>query len=175
MASTRNRRLSVIPDEHGKLRSPTSRMSIRSLGSNSATPKASSYPRPASSMSTHSRKRGGTVADTYMRRHQVPQPHFGGHRYKGAYKGAPIATDLEPDYDMASHLDDDDPDASFEGLDNVRACCDGKHLVGHGHHHGHSSNSNQGSSVPPTPTTPMRAQTPSIRSRASSILSTVRR
>jgi hypothetical protein len=27
----------------------------------------------------------------------------------------------------------------YEGLENVRACCDGKHQVGHRHHHHHSN------------------------------------
>jgi hypothetical protein len=86
------------------------------------------------------------------------------------------------DYDMA---DDFDFDESFEGLDNVRACCDGKHLVGDSHHHhGKGKDKERAAPIdfaPPTPlASSLRTQTPtnnapSIRSRASSILSTVRR
>jgi hypothetical protein len=186
--TTRNRRLSVIPDEHGKFRSPQAAipraMSVRSL---ETTPKAAYY-RPGSSLST-TRKLSRTLtaeSSGYAKRHAVPSPHFGGHRYKGTYHGAPFdrnRAEMEREYDLDGPIDD--YDESFEGLDNVRgeytsvleskllttlACCDGKHLVGDGHHH-HGSNKDKDS----VPSTPIRAQTPSIRSRASSILSTVRR
>jgi hypothetical protein len=166
----RPRRLSVIPDEHGALRSPAknkSRLSVRSVDREVLSTPRAHPPRPASAMSTSGRAssmraRASTAADTYMRRHAVPPPHFGGHRYKGAYKGAPIAT---TDYE-----EEDDLDESFEGMDNVRACCDGRHTVG-GHHGNHHDSGRV------TPATPIRPNTPgaSIRSRASSILSTVRR
>ena len=62
-------------------------------------------------------KRAGTAAFEYMRRHDVPATIHGGHRYKGTYHGAPIADD----FDIVLRDDgDDDLDASFEGLDNVR-------------------------------------------------------
>lgn len=61
-------------------------------------------------------KRAGTAAHEYMRRHQVPAPYHGGHRYKGTYQGAPIVDD----FDLVSRDDGADPDASFEGLENVR-------------------------------------------------------
>lgn len=113
--------LSVIPDEQGRLmRSP---MSVRSMNTghevgDNTTPKAtrptSSLRRPGSVMS----KRSGTAAHEYLRRHEVPAPVHGGHRFKGTYKGAPIVDD----FDMISRHDGDgdDPDASFEGLENVR-------------------------------------------------------
>jgi len=114
----RNRRLSVIPDEHGKLRSPPPSipraMSVRSMDS---TPKA--Y-RPGSSMSIN-RKLSRTLTDgSYSRRHAVPQPHFGGHRYKGTYRGASVSDrkEMEREYDLVDA--DLEQDESFEGLDNVR-------------------------------------------------------
>ena len=61
-------------------------------------------------------KRAGTAAHEYMRRHQVPAPYHGGHRYKGTYQGAPIVDD----FDLVSRDDGEDPDTSFEGLENVR-------------------------------------------------------
>lgn len=61
-------------------------------------------------------KRAGTAAHEYMRRHQVPAPYHGGHRYKGTYQGAPIVDD----FDLVSRDDGGDPDTSFEGLENVR-------------------------------------------------------
>jgi hypothetical protein len=98
------------------------------------TPKAHP-PRPQSSLSSRTTgtvgtagtrgKRAGTAAYEYMRRHEIPQPIHGGHRYKGAYKGAPIADD----FDMVLRDDGDDPDASFEGLDNVRGEHNGSQVV----------------------------------------------
>lgn len=61
-------------------------------------------------------KRHGTPAYEFMRRHEVPATIHGGHRFKGAYKGAPIADD----FDMVLRDDADDPDTSFDGMDNVR-------------------------------------------------------
>jgi hypothetical protein len=96
-------------------------MSVRSMNTthevgDNTTPKAnrptSSLRRPASVMS----KRNGTAAHEYMRRHEVPAPLHGGHRYKGTYKGAPIVDD----FDVVMRDDGDDPDVSFEGLENVR-------------------------------------------------------
>ena len=64
-------------------------------------------------------KRQGTAAYEFLRRHEVPDTLHGGHRYKGTYKGAPIAGDAD-DFDLVARDDGDDPDASFEGLENVR-------------------------------------------------------
>lgn len=105
---------------------PKSPMSLRSFGSerhslSNITPKANRsnstmahYPRSASTMG----KRAGTAAYEYMRRHEVPQPFHGGHRYKGTYKGARVIVDDE--FDMVSREDGEDMDTSFEGLENVR-------------------------------------------------------
>lgn len=61
-------------------------------------------------------KRAGTAAYEYMRRHEVPATIHGGHRFKGTYKGAPIADD----FDVVNRDDGMDLDESFEGLENVR-------------------------------------------------------
>lgn len=155
-------------------------MSVRTMNTShqsidNITPKAnqqrpsSSLSRPGSTMS----KRAGTAAHEYMRRHQVPTPYHGGHRYKGTYQGAPIVDD----FDLVSRGDAEDPDTSFEGLENVRgtssqfpmyrraklitplACCDGRHLVGDGHHHDHNGQPISKDVV----RTPHRSQTPSLR------------
>jgi hypothetical protein len=95
-------------------------MSHRTM--DSSTPKAFP-PRSQSALSVRSpstlSKRQGTVAHEFYRRHEVPHTIHGGHRYKGTYKGAPIAGDPD-DFDLVMRDDGDDPDASFEGLDNVR-------------------------------------------------------
>nr|ODN99720.1 hypothetical protein L204_02153 [Cryptococcus depauperatus CBS 7855] len=145
-----------VADEQGRLAMPKSPMSLRSFGSErrslNATPRASraqtamgTYSRPSSSMG----KRAGTPAHEYLKRHEVPATIHGGHRYKGAYKGALV---LDEEFDLVSREDGDDLDTSFEGLENVRACCDGKHLVGH-HHSRHGPNVSH---------TPTRPETPSL-------------
>ncbi len=95
-------------------------MSHRSM--DISTPQAHP-PRSQSSLSVRppsiSAKRHGTAAHEWLRRHEVPQTIHGGHRYKGTYKGAPIAADSD-DFDLVVRDDGDDPEASFEGLDNVR-------------------------------------------------------
>ena len=106
---------------------PQSPISMHSLtmshrSNDSSTPKA--YPpRSQSALSVHAPstlgKRQGTAAHEFYRRHEVPQTIHGGHRYKGTYKGAPIAVDSD-DFDLVMRNDGNDPDASFEGLDNVR-------------------------------------------------------
>lgn len=101
---------------------PRSPMSLRSFNSSQrdlTTPKAS-YIRPASALSvrhgTAMSKRRGTPAFEYLNRHEVPATIHGGHRFKGTYRGAPIVDD----FDMVLRDDAEDPDASFDGMDNVR-------------------------------------------------------
>jgi hypothetical protein len=107
-------------DEQGRIRPRKSMISL-----NESTPKGRSgfSLKPTSSVKIGpSTKKPDTVAYTYetMRRNsQVPEPRWGGHRYKGTYKGAPVVDD----FDIISHDDADDPDVSFEGLDNVRGEC----------------------------------------------------
>lgn len=120
MATSRSQ-LSVVADEQGRLRSPMSVRSMntsqQSVNTSTTTPRAS---RPPSSLAMRGTgtmgKRSGTAAYEYMRRHDVPLPVHGGHRYKGTYKGAPVIDD----FDMVMRDDGDDPDESFEGLENVR-------------------------------------------------------
>ena len=42
--------------------------------------------------------------------------------------------DLDFELHRDTHFDD-----GFEGLENVRACCDGRHTVGHSEHHHHGT------------------------------------
>lgn len=91
----------------------------RSFGDDQSlnTPRAN---RPQSSLSARPPstigKRSGTAAYEYIRRHEVPTPFHGGHRFKGAYKGAPVAED----FDLVLPDEGDEHDDSFEGLENVR-------------------------------------------------------
>ncbi|OCH89225.1 hypothetical protein OBBRIDRAFT_888562 [Obba rivulosa] len=91
-------------------------------------------------------KRSGTPAAEYLR--------LAGH------EGAPSPSkDFEhvpgqDDEDLSFELHDETmSDGGFEGLENVRACCDGRHTVGraYDHHHHHLE------SAPPPPSPPPRA------------------
>jgi hypothetical protein len=108
------------------MRSPMSVRSMNAQSINDTTPKAnraSSIRRPPSTIGTAG-KRGGTVAHEYMRRHdrhEPPVPVHGGHRFMGAYKREFSGSNGRPDeFDLVSRDDGDDPDASYEGLENVR-------------------------------------------------------
>ncbi|KAI0349197.1 hypothetical protein OH77DRAFT_1432278 [Trametes cingulata] len=80
-------------------------------------------------------KRSGTPAAEYLRwaNHEAPSSPT------KDYEHIPGGQDDE-DLDFELH-DDTLSDGGFEGLENVRACCDGRHTVGRsgrpGHHHHH--------------------------------------
>ena len=119
MKAASRSQLSAIPDEQGRImRSPMSVRSMNAQSINETTPKAnraSSIRRPPSTIS----KRSGTAAHEYMRRHDAPTPLHGGHRFMGAYKRE-FASGPADEFDMVSRDDGDDPDASYEGIENVR-------------------------------------------------------
>jgi len=89
-------------------------------------------------------KRAGTPAAEYL-------------RWNGGEPGSPssayhqVPDNVAYDDDLDFHVHDHDPEREgFDGLENVRACCDGAHDVGtlsgrrhHHHHHDHP--------VPPIP------------------------
>lgn len=136
-------------DEQGRLAPPTphasgstmprSPMSLRSFNTdfstNSVTPKpirsqSALSSRPPSTLG----KRSGTAAYAYLdqqsvrltSRQNVPEPFHGGHRFKGSYKGASVASPRSFDTQNAREFGfaivdrDEGMDDSFEGLDNVR-------------------------------------------------------
>jgi hypothetical protein len=113
--------LSSGVDEQGRLLQPKSPMSMRSFSTdrrslNSVTPKAqrsmsSMSHRPPSTVG----KRTGTAAYEYMRRHEVPATIHGGHRFKGSYKGMPVADD----FDLVTR---DEGDEVSEALCDVTGC-----------------------------------------------------
>jgi hypothetical protein len=82
-------------------------------------------------------KRSGTPAMEYMRwsERDVGSP----------YSPTPdrsfehVGDDLGDDEDLDFELNEDEvgSDGGYEGLENVRACCDGRHTVGHHHTHHH--------------------------------------
>ncbi|KAF7316271.1 PH domain-containing protein [Mycena indigotica] len=76
-------------------------------------------------------KRSGTPAMEYLRwTGNGPESPYSPSK---SFVDVPGAGD-EDDLDFELHGDSME-DPGFEGLENVRACCDGKHTVGHHHHH----------------------------------------
>ncbi|KAI0066900.1 hypothetical protein BV25DRAFT_1820014 [Artomyces pyxidatus] len=77
-------------------------------------------------------KRSGTPAVEYLRWAGPEGPYSP----TKSFEHVPGGGD-EEDLDFELH-DDSMSENGFEGLENVRACCDGRHLVGeHPHHHHH--------------------------------------
>ncbi|KAF7426385.1 hypothetical protein PC9H_008753 [Pleurotus ostreatus] len=115
-------------------------------------------------------KRSGTPAAEYLRWNGPESPYSPTKSFE--HIGA--QDDEELDFELHGDSRSDD---GFEGLENVRACCDGRHTVGHSgkHHHHHHSHpieaprpENQHLDV--APREPARPASPawSFRSRAGS-------
>lgn len=76
-------------------------------------------------------KRSGTPAAEYLRWNGPESPYSPSKSFEHV-----LGQDIE-DLDFELHGDSQSDDG-YEGLENVRACCDGRHTVGHsGHHHHH--------------------------------------
>lgn len=81
-------------------------------------------------------KRSGTPAVEYLRWNNVDSP------YSPSRSFVDVPGQDEEDLDFELHGESQSDDG-FEGLENVRACCDGRHTVGHSgkhHHHHHHPN-----------------------------------
>lgn len=84
-------------------------------------------------------KRSGTPAAEYLRWNGPDAPNSPTKSFEHIHEQD------DADYDFELH-NDTLSDEGFEGLENVRACCDGRHTVGrsgkieHHHHHHHDSN-----------------------------------
>ncbi|KAF9445809.1 hypothetical protein P691DRAFT_762180 [Macrolepiota fuliginosa MF-IS2] len=79
-------------------------------------------------------KRSGTPALEYLRWNGPESPYSPTKSFVDVERAA----EEEEDLDFELH-DESMSDGGFEGLENVRACCDGRHTVGHSrkHHHHH--------------------------------------
>lgn len=75
-------------------------------------------------------KRSGTPALEYLKWNAPESPYSPDRSFVDV--PAPDPDDL--DFELHGENMSDD---GFEGLENVRACCDGRHTVGHSHHHHH--------------------------------------
>ncbi|KAG1747402.1 coiled-coil protein [Suillus lakei] len=127
----------LTDDDHRHLTdtSPKSQRSGRSSrngGAFSTTPRGS---RSRSQISIRGSvgKRSGTPAAEYLRWAAPESPYSPTKSFERVMGHGQDDDDLEFELHGQSQSDD-----GFEGLENVRACCDGRHTVGHsGHHHHH--------------------------------------
>ena len=76
-------------------------------------------------------KRSGTPAAEYLRWNGPESPYSP----SKSFEHAPSGDDLDFELHGEGRYGE-----GFEGLENVRACCDGRHTVGHHHHHYHPHN-----------------------------------
>lgn len=115
--------------------SPQSQRSGRSShngGAFSTTPKGK---RSRSQLSVRGSvgKRSGTPAAEYLRWAAPESPYSPTRSFE--HVGGNNQEDAELDFELHGESKSDE---GYEGLENVRACCDGRHTVGHaGHHHHH--------------------------------------
>ncbi|KAH8084310.1 hypothetical protein BXZ70DRAFT_957639 [Cristinia sonorae] len=95
-------------------------------------------------------KRSGTPAAEYLRWANV---HDGPQSPTKSFEHIPGQDDGELDFELHDEVMSDD---GYEGLENVRACCDGRHTVGRSgrieHHHHHHHHHNHGSQREPSRT-----------------------
>lgn len=73
-------------------------------------------------------KRSGTPAAEYLRWSEREAPYSPNKSYEH------VGGEDEEDFDFELN-EETLSDGGFEGLENVRACCDGRHTVGGHHHH----------------------------------------
>lgn len=138
----------------GMFASPQSQRSVRTSRTGISADSWNSTPRGQRSHSQLSQrssmgKRSGTPAAEYLRWNGPDGP------YSPTREFEHIPAQEDGDLDFELH-GDSMSDEGFEGLENVRACCDGRHTVGrsgkiqhHHHHHNHSAHD------PPRPATAM--------------------
>jgi hypothetical protein len=152
--------------------SPESQRTGRTQGSWNTTPRG----RRSQSQLSFNRgsvgKRSGTPAAEYLRWTEHDSPYSPGKSFEHVAGG-------DEDDDLDFELNDDSrSDGGFEGLENVRACCDGRHTVGragtHHHHHHHHHQQQQSDRLDPGVAEAARPKSPSgwsmrsARSRAGS-------
>lgn len=128
--------------------SPESQRNVRY--SMNATPRGR---RSASALSMRSSigKRAGTPAAEFLRWSERDTP-------VSPEKTFDESRDEEEEEDLDFEFNDETlSDGGFDGLENVRACCDGRHTVGGHHHHDHHDHEHpHGPPRPPRP--PSRSQ-----------------
>jgi hypothetical protein len=127
-----------VPRRNRLISSP---QSVRSRSSRRGTPGDawSSTPKGKRSRSQLSvkgsvGKRSGTPAAEYLRWNGPESPYSPSRSFIDTEtRDDDIVGDGRLDLDFELHEDDELSDGGYEGLENVRACCDGRHTVGHSH------------------------------------------
>lgn len=161
-------------DDHRHLveSSPQSQRSDRSShngGAFSTTPRGK---RSRSQLSVRGSlgKRAGTPAAEYLRWAAPESPYSPTRSFEQVLSGnAQDEEELEFELHGESQSDD-----GFEGLENVRACCDGRHTVGQHHHHHHPAHPHHehlevnGPARPASPAWSLRSRTGSAHSHETS-------
>ena len=85
------------------------------------------------SVSRSASKRSGTPALEYLRWRNGPESPYSPDK---SFVNVPDHDSEDLDFELHR---DSQFDEGFEGLENVRACCDGRHTVGHSEHHHHGT------------------------------------
>ncbi|SGY44722.1 BQ5605_C001g00194 [Microbotryum silenes-dioicae] len=141
------------------------------------TPKATSHSRLGGTSTMRSHKLSSTTFNSTYKRSGTPANDYQRYNEFGSPRSARTLSFLGDESvefvdrrDIPAGLGDEEVDETWEGLENVRACCDGKHDVGslsrrsgssahhpHHHHHSHSSRRSgllsdaESRSMPPSP------------------------
>ncbi|KAF8815724.1 hypothetical protein BYT27DRAFT_7079180 [Phlegmacium glaucopus] len=126
-------RLMTTPPGQRSPRSPTKKDTW------TATPRGQRS-RSQISMSRSASKRSGTPALEYLRWNHGPESPYSPEK---SFVNVPVHDSEDLDFELHA---DSRFDEGFEGLENVRACCDGRHTVGHSgkiHHHHHHHHPHQ--------------------------------
>jgi hypothetical protein len=159
--------MSQLTDERDVTASPRSQRVGRLMDTSSynTTPKDR---RSRSQMSLRGSigKRSGTPAVEYLRWNSTTADS----PYTPSKSFEQVTVDDDDDLDFELHQDTLSDDGGFEGLENVRACCDGKHTVGGHHHHHHHHHPIPGDHLEVAMPPEQRPSSPawSFRSRAGS-------
>jgi len=125
------------------VKSPQSQRSARSAvpGENWSNTPRGQRSRSQVSLGRSVSKRSGTPALEYLRWNGPESPYSPDR----SFVDVPARDPDDLDFELYDGVMSDD---GFEGLENVRACCDGRHTVGHSgkhhHHHNHNHPQNQG-------------------------------
>lgn len=149
-------------DRHLVDTSPQSQRSGRSSrngGAFNTTPRGTTRSRSQLSVRGSVGKRSGTPAAEYLRWAAPESPYSPTQSFERVMGNGQDEDDLEFELHAGSQSDD-----GFEGLENVRACCDGRHTVGHSGHHHHHHNGDHLLEAPLRPVSPAW----SLRSRTGS-------
>lgn len=166
--SPMSRSAEFTDDDHRQLAdsSPQSQRSGRSShndGAFSTTPRGT---RSRSQLSVRGSvgKRAGTPAAEYLRWAAPESPYSPTRSFEQVMSGH-AREDEQLEFELHGESQSDD---GFEGLENVRACCDGRHTVGqHHHHHAHSHHEHldvNGPARPASPAWSLRSRTGSTQS-----------